>query len=403
MKLLQHKGKAGYVIAVLGVAVITAMLGPFHARINTTTVAFALLLIVLFVATGWGSAPALLASLLAVTCLNYFFLPPVGTFTIADPQNWVALAAFFITAITAGELSARVRKRAEEAESGRREVERLYRELQAAFERASEAEALKRSEQLKSALLDAVTHDLRTPLTSIKVSVTTLLAENRGEHEFKLDNEGQRELLQVIDEETDRLNRFVESMVELARIEAGQMSLRRRWGSVEEIISAALERASSLTSHHKIELRIEDELPSVRVDAAALTEVIYTLVDNATKYSPTGSRILMTAFREGNEMIRFTVEDEGQGIPVELRQRVFDKFFRAVQEKGRHSSRASGLGMGLAIARGIVEAHGGRIWIEDKTKGQGIRVVLTIPIGDEDESNTERDDFQAVAKVDNEQ
>ncbi|HYE72276.1 MAG TPA: ATP-binding protein, partial [Blastocatellia bacterium] len=313
-------------------------------------------------------------------------LPPVGTFTVADPQNWVALAAFFITAITAGELSARVRKRAEEAESGKREVERLYRELQAAFERASEAEALRRSEQLKSALLDAVTHDLRTPLTSIKVSVTTLLAENLGNQEVTLDEEGQRELLQVINEEADRLNRFVENMVELARIEAGQVNLRRRWMAVDEIISSALERAAPLTPHHKIEIEIEDELPSVRVDAAALAEVIYTLIDNATRYSPAGSRILITAARENNEMIRFTVEDEGQGIPVELRQRVFDKFFRAAQDKKRQSSRASGLGMGLAIARGIIDAHSGRIWIEDRETAKGTRIALTIPIGDEEEN-----------------
>src|SRR5207237_2580767 len=130
-------------------------------------------------------------------------LPPVGTFTIADPDNWVALFAFLVVAMTAGQLSARARRRAEEAEAGRREIERLYRELQDAFERASHAEALRQSERLKSALLDAVTHDIRTPLTSIKASVTTLLDELRAKAEeaATLDAEGRREMVDVIDEE----------------------------------------------------------------------------------------------------------------------------------------------------------------------------------------------------------
>jgi K+-sensing histidine kinase KdpD len=155
--------RAGYFLAVLGIAGVTASLGPFHAQINSTTVALSLLLIVLFVATGWGSWPAYVASVLGMLSFNFFFLPPVYTFTIADPQNWVALAAFLVTAVTAGKLSALAKHRTEEAEAGRREIERLYYELQAAFERASQAEALRQSEQLKSALLDAVTHDLRTP------------------------------------------------------------------------------------------------------------------------------------------------------------------------------------------------------------------------------------------------
>src|SRR5207244_9575357 len=135
------------------------------------------------------------------------FLPPFGTFTIADPDNWIALFAFLITAVTAGQLSARARHRAEEAEAARREIERLYYELQDTFERSSQAKALKQSERLKSALLDAVTHDLRTPLTSIKASVTTLLEElhsiERDKSVSQLDPEVRREMLEVSDEETE--------------------------------------------------------------------------------------------------------------------------------------------------------------------------------------------------------
>src|SRR3990172_13294888 len=170
----------GYLISLFSIAAMSVGLKLLGAHINATTVALALLLDVLFIATRWGSVPALVASVLAMLCFNFFFLPPFGTFTISAPDNWIALAAFLITAITAGQLSAHAKRRAEEAESGRREIERLYAELRGAFERASHAEALKQSEKLKSALLDAVTHDLRTPLASIKASITTLLDEAQG-------------------------------------------------------------------------------------------------------------------------------------------------------------------------------------------------------------------------------
>ncbi len=227
-------------------------------------------------------------------CLNFFFLPPFYTLSVAHPENWIALFAFFTTALAVGQLSAREKRRAEEAERGEREVARLYKELQAAFERASQAEALKQSERLKSALLDAVTHDLRTPFTSIKASITTLLDEARAP-EFALDQESRLEMLQVIDEESDRLNRFITGLIDLARIDAGELQLRRQWGAIDEIISTALARAQPLTQGPEVEVEIEPELPVVRVDERAVSEVVYTLVDNAAKYSPRGTKIKITA------------------------------------------------------------------------------------------------------------
>src|SRR5215213_1828278 len=206
----------GYLGAVAGIVVVTVLLKLLGEHINSTTVALGLLIVVLLVATGWGSRPAVLASLLGVVCFNFFYLPPVGRLSIEEPDNWIALFAFLVTAVTAGQLWARARRQAEEAEVGRREIERLYTELRDAFERTSQAKALEQSERLKSALLDAVTHDLRTPLTSIKASVTTLLDDPRSaaSDEGALDAEGRREMLEVIDEETDRLNRFIEGLME---------------------------------------------------------------------------------------------------------------------------------------------------------------------------------------------
>jgi K+-sensing histidine kinase KdpD len=384
-----HKQLPGYGVALVVVCAATVVLRSFGDHINSTTVALTFLLLVLFVATTWGPKPAVFASILAATSFNYFFLPPVGTFIISDPHNWVAIVAFLLTAVTVGQLSARAKQRTEEAEVGKREIERLYDELREAFERASHAEALRQSEKLKSALLDAVTHDLRTPLTSIKASITTLLDEVRGRTDgnqlVALDDESKIEMMEVIDEESDRLNRFIGGLIELARIEAGEMHLRRRWGTVDEITSAALQRAAAITRGHQVEVNIETDLPVVRVDERAVSEVVYTLVDNAAKYSPKRTTIRITAQRYDEGMIKMTVEDRGEGIAVDLRERVFDKFFRATRDGDISTHRPSGTGMGLAIAKGIVEAHQGNIWIESGSGGQGTRVVFTLPIGDEED------------------
>lgn len=374
-------------IAVAGVAALTILLKLSSGHVNAATVALALLLVVLFVATCCGARPAVAASLLSALCFNFFFLPPFGTLTVDEWDNWIALVAFLITAVTVGQLSAHAKRRTEEADAGRREIGRLYAELQGAFERASHAEALRQSEKLKSALLDAVTHDIRTPLTSIKASVSTLLDEIPSKtfdrKPVALDPEARQEMLEVIDEECDRLNRFVEGLVELARIEAGELHLRRRSGAIDEIISAALARAEPLTRRHNVRVLMEDELPVVQVDARAVAEVLFTLVDNAAKYSPQETTILVAAGRAEGAMIRIAVEDEGQSIPVALRERVFDKFFRATRDGDTgNARRPKGTGMGLAVAKGIVEAHGGRIWIEEGREEVGTRVVFTLPVGD---------------------
>ena len=387
--LKNHKQVLGYGVALVVICAATVVLRSFGDHVNPTTVALTFLLIVLFLATAWGSKPAVLASIVAASSFNYFFLPPVGTFAISDPHNWVAIVAFLLTAVTVGQLSAHAKQRTEEAEVGKREIERLYEELRDAFERASHAEALRQSEKLKSALLDAVTHDLRTPLTSIKASITTLLDEVRGRTNgnqlVALDHESKVEMMEVIDEESDRLNRFIGGLIELARIEAGEMRLRRRWGAVDEITSAALHRAEPITRGHHVELSIEPDLPVVRVDERAVSEVVYTLVDNAAKYSPKGTSIRITAQRYDDGMIKMTVEDSGEGIAVDLRERVFDKFFRATRDGDIRTNGPSGTGMGLAIAKGIVEAHQGKIWIESGSGGKGTRVVFTLPIGDDED------------------
>jgi two-component system sensor histidine kinase KdpD len=354
------KRSIGYLSAFAAVAVLTVGLIPAREHVNSTTVALAFVLSVLLTAILFGRRPALLSSLLAAFSLNFFFLPPYNTLTVAEPENWLALAVFLIVALTVGQLSAIAKRRADTAE-------KLYADLQTAFEQASEAEAIRRSEKIKSALLDAVTHDIRTPLTSIKAATTMLIKEQQAVH-TTLEPGAHADLLAVIDEETDRLNTFVESMVELARLESpglrpdGMMN-------IDELIANTIRRAAKNTSGRKIDIDVEPGLPTVRGDDKALGEALYNLIDNAAKYSPDGSAIHISATRS-DALVRLMVKDEGHGVRGSEREKIFDKFYRG-------NKRVKGSGLGLAIVKGIVEAHGGRVFVENGQKG-GAKFVIEL-------------------------
>lgn len=361
-----------YLSAAATVAAAVFLLIVLRSHVNLTTVALTLVVAILLCALYWGSGPALAASVLGLLAFNYFFIPPIHTWVIRDPENWVAFVAFTITAVTVGQLSSRARRKAEEAEARRLQIERLYEELRKAFEQASEAETLRRSERLKTALLDAVTHDLRTPLTSIKAAATTLLG-NTAAGGSSIDEEGRRELLSVIDEESDRLNRFVEEMMELAQIEGGHLLLRRAPTAAAEIVNAALDRAAAVLAPHPVEVAIEERLPLLQVDAASIAAVVFELLENAARYSPPGAPITVRARARVDE-VEIAVEDKGAGIAPEYRERVFEKFFRAPHPPGDKQ----GFGVGLAIARGIVEAHGGKITVESN-HDRGSVLRFTVP------------------------
>lgn len=349
-----------YGMAAAGLGLAATVLVLLRAHANLATSCLVLVSTVMATAIVLGSGPALVNAVLATFVLNYFFIPPIYSWGIRDPENWVAFAAFVICAITVGQLSSRAKRTASEAESRRVQIEKLYEELKVAFAEASQAEALRHSERLKSALLDAVTHDLRTPLTAIKASATTLLGSTA------IEEEGRRELLEVIDEEADRLNRFVEEMMELAQIEGGQLTLHRTPVPVLDVVNEALDRCAVPLQRHQVEVAIPLDLPALRVDAATISTVLVELLDNATKYSRPGTPIRVVAEKSDSDNVAVAVEDRGMGVKPDSRERVFQKFYRDPNTKSR------GFGMGLAIARGIVEAHGGRIWMEANPAGGSI-------------------------------
>jgi len=240
------------------------------------------------------------------------------------------------------------------------------------------AEGFRESERLKSALLDAVTHNLRTPLTSIKASATALLSD-AGK---SLDEDARRELLSVVGEEAERLNTFVGDLIGLAQIEAGDFRLTREWCSIEDVIIAASARLGQRAQRQRVRSEIPTDLPVVLADARALAESVYQLLENALKYSPARSGVRVSALAERG-YVDIVIEDQGGGVPVEDRDRIFEKFHR-----GKDSGQ-SGLGMGLAIARGLARAHGGDVSVtsraEDGAAGTGgSRFVVHVPIGDDD-------------------
>jgi K+-sensing histidine kinase KdpD len=369
-----------YGAAVASVALAIAVLELVGSSDNGANAAQILLLVLLFDARFCGAGPAVVASLGAMAGFVHYFITPSG-FEFGDPNDWLSLGAFVVMAVVGGELASRAERRAAEAQLGRQEIARLYQELQMAFDRASEAEAARRSEQLKAALLDALTHNLRTPLTSIKASVTALLGAHAWPDAAALPQEGQRELLEVIDEESDRLNRFIEGL-STAGTSDGSQPIRLGAASVGDIVRAALVRAGTLTRDHPIRVSVDDTLPRIAVDAAAVTEVLYILLDNASKYSPPGTGIDVAAVDEGRGVVRLDVSDEGPGIPADLRERVFEKFFRIPARESR-DPRRGGIGLGLSIARRLVEAQSGRMWIEEPPSGRGTRVAITLPVMEE--------------------
>ena len=361
-----------------GATVLAVVVALRLVSIEAAGIAAPLLLLdVVVVARIWGLGPALFSAASGAAGYSYYFLPPFG-FGIENPDDWIAFATFVVTAVVAGELASRAERRTAEAEAGRREIERLYQELQAAFDRASEAEAARRNEQLKAALLEALTHNLRTPLTAIKASVTALLGAGAWTRETDLSSEGQLELLQVIDEESDRLNRFIEGL-STSDGAAQAAPIKGRAVPVGEIVKVAVHRAETVTRHHRVVTAVDQLLPSLSVDAASVTEVLYTLLDNASKYSPPGTTITVRADAHDDRYIRLSVSDEGPGIPDDMRERVFEKFFR-IPAREPHDRRRGGIGLGLPIARRLVESQAGRIWIEAAGTARGTTVAMTLPV-----------------------
>jgi two-component system sensor histidine kinase KdpD len=231
-------------------------------------------------------------------------------------------------------------------------------------EEAIAADVLRQADELKTTLLHSVSHNLRTPLAVIKAAVGSLLQE-----EVAAEPTVRRELALAIDRETDRLNRIIENLLEMSRLEAGVLRPNKQLYPLAELVNDVVGRMRPLAADHRVVVDVPDDLPPVPLDYVQVDQVLSNLLENAFKYAPPGTEVRVVA-RTADGAVRVSVVDHGPGIPPDEQGMVFDRFYRG----------ARGIGLGLAVARGLVEAHGGKIWAET-TPGGGATISFTLPLG----------------------
>ena len=346
------------------VLVCAAMLA-LRGRLDKSHITLALLLVVLLGSAAAGRAVGIALSFTAFLAFDALFLPPYNTLVIADPLDWLALIAFLVTGVTAAELLARERHQADLAERRADEIAALSAERLRLAGAEEEAESLRRADRLKDALLAAVSHDLRTPLTSIKGIANEVW---RG---------GDPERAQVIEEEADRLTSLVDDLLEMSQINAGGMRMVVELNTVDDLIGAALDRVEAAHGADRITVDIvsDGEILVGRFDFAQTMRALTNLLENAVKYSPVGARVLLRAHRVG-EVLALVVEDEGPGITAEDLPHIFEPFYR-----GRGTADGiRGTGLGLSIAKQLAEAQGGSLIYEPRPGG-GSRFTLSVPGG----------------------
>jgi two-component system sensor histidine kinase KdpD len=455
---------ARYAIATL-VALLLVAIYSRVLHVNQTTVALSFLVLVLMVATRWRLRYSIYLSVLCTLLYNFFFLPPIGTFTISDPQNWVTLAAFLSASVLVSHLADSERRAAAQSEARRKEVERLFEfsqqlllqddlgalsrttpsliasifqfsavalyireqgrayysdpnnellpleqlklaanepdvdsksshgvrllplalgmrssgalalsggeypgamyeaiaglvaialERASALERFSHIEASREGERLRSALLDSVTHELRTPLTAIRAAASMLISQPN------LSDTDRCEMYSVVDEESKRLDHLIGQAVEMAQLDSESLQVRPQPQHLREIIDLALEDTRALLKGRSIEIRVPEDEPPVAMDRELVRRVLRQIIENAAKYSPRNLPITLSSKRADGRLF-VTVSDCGPGIDESDQPFVFDKFFR-----GKQRERVQGSGMGLAIAKAILRAHGGGIDVESR-------------------------------------
>jgi two-component system sensor histidine kinase KdpD len=235
---------------------------------------------------------------------------------------------------------------------------------------AEQAKWLAESERLHRTLLNSISHDFRTPLASITAAVTSLLAEGSI-----YTQETKNIFLHTIREEAYRLNRFIENLLDMVRIESGILKLNKKWCDIQDIIGVVLRETRDTLQGHPLWIDIPSDLPSVKADFILVEQIIINLIENAVKYSPPDSAISISAYCRENALL-VTVEDLGQPIPIAEQEHVFDKFYRLNSTK-----HVSGTGLGLSICKGIVEAHGGAIWAESSPE-YGNRFTFSLPVSE---------------------
>lgn len=358
----------GLLATAAAVAAGTLLVYPLKSVAPVVSLGVVYLPGILLISIVWGLRLGLLASLASALAFNFFQIPPLHRFTIADEENWVALVTFVIVAAISSSVAGLARARAVEAERRREQADRALEELATLSRERDrmqaemvEAEALRRSDELKTALLRSISHDLRTPLTSIIAGGAALGSASPSAEE-------RAELSEAVVAEGERLSRLVENLIDMSRLEAGKAEPRREAIDLAEVLDAARE---ATTRPALVRLALDRELPIVEADAAQLERAFANLIENAIRHG--GGRPVLVKSRLIGGKITLRVVDQGPGIPESEWQRIFESFHR-----GAANGAQPGTGLGLAIAKGFVEANGGEIAVES-LPGQGSSFVVSMP------------------------
>jgi two-component system sensor histidine kinase KdpD len=349
----------------VGLAALTALLVAGRGRLSVAHVVLAYLLLSQIASATGGRTIGMALAGLSFVCFDYFFLPPFGTMTVRDPLDWIVLGAFLASSALTAQLLHQWRREAAAARNRADEVERL------AFQ-ASEADALREASRLKDALLASVSHDLRTPLTTIKALAqeSAAMGDDRA---------------RAIEEEADRLGQFVTDLLDLSRLRGGAMELRLEDNEAEDLIGATLQRVSGLAAGREIVTSLDPAHPLLfaRFDFSATVRALANLIENALKYSPAPQPISLRVHRDGG-WIAFEVADRGPGIADADVERLFAPFVR-----GRHETPdVGGSGLGLTIAGGIADSEGGSVTYLAR-EGGGSVFTLRLPAVDIETPATE--------------
>jgi K+-sensing histidine kinase KdpD len=362
----------GILATVAVVAVGTGVIYPLKSVAPAVSLSVVYIPGMLLISTVWGWRLGVVCAVASALAFNFFHIPPTGRFDVAADRDFVALVVFVIVAIASSTLAEMARARAAEADRRRQETDRVLGELRQMSEErdrmeaeAIEAGALRRSDELKTALLRSVSHDLRTPLTSIIAAGAALDSAN-------VTPEERHELSEAVVGEGQRLSRLVENLLDVSRLESGNAEPRRQPVDLTGLLEAARESVGARPE--EVKLSLDAELPMLVADAVQLERAFANLFENAVRHSD-GRPVLVRSRMTGGRLV-VRVVDQGPGIPGPERERIFEPFYRREAGGGR------GFGLGLAIARGFVEANGGEIAVES-VPGQGSTFVISFPIAEE--------------------
>ena len=362
---------AGIGVGLALAAAIVVVLLPVRDHISPATPALALTVAVGASAIVGGARAAVVVAVASALTLDLVFLPPYGHLKVLTVEDTVALATFLLVAATVGVLVTRETDRRREAEQREAEVRALIEELRAMHDeraelsqRADRADDLARIDDQRSALLRSVSHDLRTPLSSIRAVATDL------RDGVVYDEQTRTELLTMVCDEIDRLDRLVDNLLSLSRIEADAFHPDRQAVDLEELIADRLRRLAPIFTDLEVRTRLPGDLPLVDADYAHIDRVLTNLLANAARHAPTGTDVWVIAKAVGDH-VRVEVSDRGMGVPEGAEDQIFEAFQRGPD--------GGSSGIGLAICKAIITAHGGEIWVE-RTFGGGATFIFTLPV-----------------------